>query len=235
MALQRALEPREVEHVRVLVERALERDRRPVVVAVERLALVPVVGDEVPGAEDRVVLLDPHPELAHRPVSRPSVGRGRLDGTVVGRTAGMGRFGLGGAADRGEPVVGPWRRVTALRPVLRRSGESPSGGALQEPDEQGGGDEIRRGPRVEAVAVAPEVAVEPPCGGEPPRGDDPARPHHGARPRGHRGRRRGAGLSCDQRVRHPGHQLEMGLRDGVEQGEAATRAPGEAWRAPGRT
>ena len=112
-------------------------------------------------------------------------------------------------------------------PAPSPSGESPPAGGLQEPDEQGGGDEIRRGPRVETVAVAPEVSVEASCGGQPPRRDDPARPHHGARSRGHRGRRGGAGLSRDQGVRHPGHQLEMRLRDGVEQGQAATERPAQ--------
>jgi hypothetical protein len=48
----------EVEDVMVLVERAVHLDGHAPVVAVDALALVAVEGDEVPGAEDEVVLGD---------------------------------------------------------------------------------------------------------------------------------------------------------------------------------
>ena len=121
--LERALEPGEVEHVGVLVERALERGRHPVVVAVERLALVPVVGDEVPGAEHRVVLLDPHPELRSSPRRR----------------------GLG---------------------------------ASRSHDEERGGDEVRRGSGVEAVAARAGGRGRAAARRRGPSGLDAARPHH---------------------------------------------------------
>jgi len=75
--------------------------------------------------------------------------------------------------------------------------------------------------------VAPEVAVEAPRGGQSPRRDDAACPHHGAGACGHRGRSGGAGLPRDQRVRHPGHQLEVRLSDGVEQGQAVAERPAQ--------
>ncbi len=50
------LESDEVDHVVVLVKIVLDLDRRPVVVAVETLAMVAVIGDEMPGAEDQVIL-----------------------------------------------------------------------------------------------------------------------------------------------------------------------------------
>ena len=48
----------EVEDVVVLVERPVDLDGHAPVVAVDALALVAVEGDEVPGAEDEVVLGD---------------------------------------------------------------------------------------------------------------------------------------------------------------------------------
>ncbi len=50
----------EVEDVVVDVEVILDLDRRPVVVAVDTLALVTCVGDEVARAEDQVILGDTH-------------------------------------------------------------------------------------------------------------------------------------------------------------------------------
>ena len=58
IALVRLLQGDEVEDVVVLVELALDLDGGAVVVAVQPLALVALVADEVAGAEDEVVLGD---------------------------------------------------------------------------------------------------------------------------------------------------------------------------------
>src|SRR5262249_39282677 len=50
----------EVEYVIVLVQRPLDLDGDAVVVAMQALALVAFVADEVPRAEDEVVLADTH-------------------------------------------------------------------------------------------------------------------------------------------------------------------------------
>jgi hypothetical protein len=50
------LESDEVDHVVILVELVLHLDRRPVIVAVEPLAVITVIGDEMASTEDEVVL-----------------------------------------------------------------------------------------------------------------------------------------------------------------------------------
>ena len=223
MALQRALEAGEVEDVRILVERTLERRRRPVVVAVERLALVPVVRDEVPGAEHRVVLLDPHPERLIACLA--TFGRrGRLDGTGRGRTAGMGRPG-----SEGRPTAvacrGPWRRVTpcerrCVAPASRR-GPGPSrsqtnrAAAMRSAEVPG----LRRLPwrrrsrSSRRAAASPRGVTTPPA-----RTTAPARAATAA----------AAAAPAFRAISvsgTSGHQLEMGLGDGVEEGQAATERP----------
>ena len=59
------LQHAEVEHEHGLrIHRALDRDAHPVVVPVQRLALVAAEGDEVGGGEDQVVLAHLHPKAA---------------------------------------------------------------------------------------------------------------------------------------------------------------------------
>ena len=71
--LRQVLERDEVDDVVVLVEVALDLDGRPIVMAVDPLALIALIGDEVARAEDEVVLGDPDLEAGDGMTVEPSV------------------------------------------------------------------------------------------------------------------------------------------------------------------
>ena len=52
------LESDEVDHVVIGIELAFDLDGRAIVMAVDSLAVIPVVRDEMPGAKDQVVFGD---------------------------------------------------------------------------------------------------------------------------------------------------------------------------------
>src|SRR5262249_45462925 len=115
----------EIEHVLVLVEFALDLDGGAVIVAVQPLALVALVADEVPGAENQVVFRDADLEaLSHDRIRRP-----RGIATV--------RLSYPVAAERtGTPQARPpWRRgcVNVPRHAARRRSRPPPSGCAASP------------------------------------------------------------------------------------------------------
>ena len=68
------LESDEVDHIMIDIEVAFDLDGGPVIVAVDPLAVIAVVGDEMPGAEHQVVFGDVDFE-ARRWHGRSSIGK----------------------------------------------------------------------------------------------------------------------------------------------------------------